>query len=738
MDGRTTFMIAHRLSTIRDADLILVLNHGEIVEQGTHDELLRRGGLYAELHDAQTRARRPAAGGPRAVSRRRRWSELHRRRSSTGASAASAWHGPAAGRAARQADWPRASRGRRGAACDDGAGRRLALLLGCRPGRCSQDGRRPTTCASCRPCARPGGDLPSAATRMACQLLTTSACAEDRRPSARAQRRRRRSTRRVRAMSRAPKIVVLGMMAKMPVPGVVWQTVHYLLGLRARSASSPTTSRPTRARPSMLMAAPRPTTARRARPRSSSASCARFGLGDRWAFHALHDDGRCYGLSETRAARASTATPQLIINLHGGTVPLPEHCRDRPARLPRDRPGPAPDRAARRRARRRIDFLEPHCAFFTFGENLRAARLPPARLRPLPLPADAPAGRARPLGRGVAAPAATVHDGRQLAASRGASVQFDGETYGWSKHQRVARGSSTSRRGPASAFELALSSYSDDDTAAARGDTAGASATALDFSADIDAYRDYIAGSRGEFTVAKDQNVRLRTGWFSDRSATYLAAGPAGRSRRTPASAASLPTGEGLFGVTDLDEAVAAVEAINGDYDAPPSAAPRDRRASTSTPSSCSATCSASLESAHDTTRRRQMTGPRKRHAPTAQRRDASRSPKDARVLALIPHFGCEEWLDDALESLARQTRPLDGIVVIDDASDDPPARHRPAPPGRHAAARRPQRRPVPARPAGDRGDRLRRLPVPGRRRLVRARPPGAAARRRRAAPAPS
>ena len=42
---------------------------------------------------------------------------------------------------------------------------------------------------------------------------------------------------------------------------------------------------------------------------------------------------------------------------------------------------------------------------------------------------------------------------------------------------------------------------------------------------DLDTYREYIAGSRAEFTVAKDQNVRLRSGWFSDRSATYLAAG---------------------------------------------------------------------------------------------------------------------------------------------------------------------------------------------------------------------
>lgn len=51
--GRTSFVIAHRLSTIRDADLILVVNHGSIVEQGTHDELLARGGAYADLYNAQ-------------------------------------------------------------------------------------------------------------------------------------------------------------------------------------------------------------------------------------------------------------------------------------------------------------------------------------------------------------------------------------------------------------------------------------------------------------------------------------------------------------------------------------------------------------------------------------------------------------------------------------------------------------------------------------------------------------
>lgn len=53
MEGRTSFVIAHRLSTIRNADLILVLQEGDIVEQGTHDELLAKGGAYAELYNSQ-------------------------------------------------------------------------------------------------------------------------------------------------------------------------------------------------------------------------------------------------------------------------------------------------------------------------------------------------------------------------------------------------------------------------------------------------------------------------------------------------------------------------------------------------------------------------------------------------------------------------------------------------------------------------------------------------------------
>ena len=60
MVGRTTFMVAHRLSTLRNVSMILVLEHGQIVERGTHEELLAIGGLYRQLYDVQSGKRQPA------------------------------------------------------------------------------------------------------------------------------------------------------------------------------------------------------------------------------------------------------------------------------------------------------------------------------------------------------------------------------------------------------------------------------------------------------------------------------------------------------------------------------------------------------------------------------------------------------------------------------------------------------------------------------------------------------
>ena len=56
MRGRTSFVIAHRLSTIKDADMILVMKDGDIIEQGNHQELLEKDGFYAELYNSQFEA----------------------------------------------------------------------------------------------------------------------------------------------------------------------------------------------------------------------------------------------------------------------------------------------------------------------------------------------------------------------------------------------------------------------------------------------------------------------------------------------------------------------------------------------------------------------------------------------------------------------------------------------------------------------------------------------------------
>jgi len=88
---------------------------------------------------------------------------------------------------------------------------------------------------------------------------------------------------------------------------------------------------------------------------------------------------------------------------------------------------------------------------------------------------------------------------------------------------------------------------------------------AVPMSLDIDTYREYISSSRGEFTAAKDRYVRTRSGWFSDRSVCYLAAGRPVITQRTGFEK-FIPTGAGLMGFDNADEAVDAVRAVNADY----------------------------------------------------------------------------------------------------------------------------------------------------------------------------
>jgi len=97
-------------------------------------------------------------------------------------------------------------------------------------------------------------------------------------------------------------------------------------------------------------------------------------------------------------------------------------------------------------------------------------------------------------------------------------------------------------------------------------------ADSIAISRSLDQYRNYIVSSRAEFTVAKDQNIRLRSGWFSDRSASYLAAGRPVITQQTGFSN-SLPTGRGLFAFENMDDILRAIDTIETDYKGNSSAA---------------------------------------------------------------------------------------------------------------------------------------------------------------------
>jgi len=454
------------------------------------------------------------------------------------------------------------------------------------------------------------------------------------------------------------RIAVLGMMAKKPVPGVIWQTIHYLLGLR-RLGFDPYYVEAHALAPSMLMELPTDDGAERAAGLIDR-TLRRFDLGDRWAYQALHGDGRCFGLSEPELRRLYRES-ELILNLHGGTLPWPELAET--GRLVLVETDPVRLQIELHDGlESSISFLEAHAAYFTFAENLGSAACglpvsadfhfhPTRQPVALDLWQSERAGAIRPVFT-------TVGNWRQ----RGRSVNYDGETYDWSKDIEWRKFLDLPARTGAT-FELALSRSEPGDSQELeqRGFRVR---DALAF--DLDSYRDFITGSLAEFTVAKDQNIRFATGWFSDRGATYLASGRPVINQDT-GFGTPLPTGEGLFAVSSLDEAASAVEAVRANpkrHSRKAGEIAREYFDAERVLGDLLAGCGVTQR-----TRKRAPAPRATASAPTERHRLGPHSS----VLAVIPHYRCEEWLDDCLASLVTQTRPLDGIVVIDDASDDPP-----------------------------------------------------------------
>jgi Glycosyl transferase family 2 len=359
--------------------------------------------------------------------------------------------------------------------------------------------------------------------------------------------------------NRRPKVVLLGMLSKIPVGGVIWLIRQYVVGFERLGFDVYYVEAHGRV-PSMFMEHEHD---------DPSAGAVAFiaeqmrhlGMQDRWAFQAFHDDGRCYGMSEV-ALRRLYRDAALIINLHGGTIPRAEHAAT--GRLVYMGTDPVElELELHRGEQQAIDFLEPHVAFFTWGLNYGNpdCRLPWSERFPfVPSPPPVVVDLWQDAGQDAPATAfTTVGNWRQPWRT----VEFEGEKYTWSKHHEFMKIIDLPRRVD-QAFELALASFQDKDRQMLERH-GWRVRPAAELSADPTRYQRYVAGSRGELTAAKDQNVRLRTGWFSERSATYLASGRPVIQQDTGFGSA-IPVGAGVFGFSDLDDAAAAVEAVNRNY----------------------------------------------------------------------------------------------------------------------------------------------------------------------------
>lgn len=358
---------------------------------------------------------------------------------------------------------------------------------------------------------------------------------------------------------RDPTIVVLGMMTVMPVGGVTWQTLHYLLGLK-RLGFDVYYAEDHGMVPAMFSDAEDTDGAVKAAAFLAQ-TLERFDLGTRWSYRAWHASERYFGVTKAEIERAF-GSAAAVINLHGGTVPRPLH-RSGGAFIYIETDPVMPQVELHNGVKATEAFLDQHTAHFTFGENIGApdskVPVPPEKYTfhrtRQPVVCDLWADHGFAAGEAFT----TIANWRQPVRE----MILDGVAYSWSKHWEFLKFIELPKRTPQT-FELALSSYEEADREMLESH-GWRVVRALDFSQDMDAYRQYICQSRGEWTVAKDQNVRLRSGWFSDRAATYLAAGRPVVTQETGFSSV-LPTGCGLFGFATMDEILAAIEEINGDY----------------------------------------------------------------------------------------------------------------------------------------------------------------------------
>ena len=349
-------------------------------------------------------------------------------------------------------------------------------------------------------------------------------------------------------------VVVLGIMVFYPLAGVTYQFLHYLLGLRKlgydvyyledtlADVYDPTLGDYTSDASRNIAANVR--------------VLERFGFGDRWAYHM--PSGEWAGMSGSQVQDLCRRA-DACLNVTGAHELREDHLRI-PRRLYVESDPFATQVRIAKGDERTTRFLDAHTHFFTFGESVGRpdCGVPVVRYtwQPTSQPVFMDAWRTESPGGRAYTTITTWHN-------KGDGVEWQGDRYYWTKDKEFRRFLDVPLRRKVP-VEMAASIGED-----VRSLLLGNGWTNVDsvpISSDVDRYRDYIQQSRAEFTVARDQYVRPRTGWFSDRSVCYLAAG---RPVITQATGFEdhMPTGKGLFAFSTMDDILAAIDTIESDYE---------------------------------------------------------------------------------------------------------------------------------------------------------------------------
>ncbi len=353
------------------------------------------------------------------------------------------------------------------------------------------------------------------------------------------------------------KVIVSGILFFFPLAGVTYQFLHYLIALRRLGFD-----------PYYVEDSARWIYDPRLNDISGDASgnvaavasqLEKFGFAGRWCFRGCYEGGQCYGMSE-RELTELYRDADMLLNVTGSQELREEHLRVERRVYVESDPFPVQVRAAAGDPKT-VEQLSLHHVLFSFGENLGAPDCSAPRSSFTFLPTRQPVllelwRMAPPRRRGAYATIATWHN-------KDKNIEYDGETYYWTKDREFLKYVELPTLCDAP-FELAT-----DVDAATRQlleRNRWRLRSSLEVSRDLDSYRNYIGAARGEFTVARDQYVRPRTGWFSDRTACYLAAGRPVITQETGFSK-FLPTGSGLFAFRDMAEALAAVDVVETNYE---------------------------------------------------------------------------------------------------------------------------------------------------------------------------